>query len=675
MRISKIIATLSAAIVCSMGIGGGRVAHAQQEYTYQVSVAEETVNVAGLDLPGSTPLIDVLALVPELLKNADQTVSAGQYDILVEGISVDCAANSVVSHLHLSDVKSISISDSPTASQQRNGSGGVINISLINVPEGWSGRASMVASSAANFHESAMVNFRKDKLTVRSWLMADTSVPGFKNEFRTLDTDHGEIYRVDTVRNRSNYQMGRLFADYNPTSRDALKFRFWESTLRSDNIKHMQAVPTGESDAGGDSESMSTTVSATLAYAHSFAKGATLNAEIDYSYQPEYGMETRRNALKLDGEPMRKVESLVHGHNWTGLLAFGTPLVKSGDKVLLEFKTGLNVTAKSAANEYSEKVNLASPLVMPSSLDGNVVTNLSDRSLYASPYMEFGGGAAKLKYKASVRYQRYRSNMKTEGSEAEKSVQNDVTCNLSLGWQLAEHHLLRLVFDRGIIRPSNWQLYPLCVYRPDKNGLIIGNPDLVSSVLNSANINYVTDFRKGGSTYLINGSLGLVHTEGLINAIHGVINSGSLLPYTSYTNEGSSNILKADLMFSFKNGPLMLTFASNFYDKLQNVEEEKDYRMYYNCSFSSTYRIGSDWTLFGELIFNSPIKMPTIGYNSYLNGDLRISKTWTRLEAYAAVTDILHKSRREVTKNSVMTSYRYYDLNASSVVLGLSYKF
>ncbi|MDO5442891.1 MAG: TonB-dependent receptor [Bacteroidia bacterium] len=670
MRRSLKTAVLAAAFLMFEGM-----ASAQQQYTYQVNVSDQTVNVAGLDLPGSTPLSDILALVPELLKNADQTVSSGQYDILVEGISVDCAANSVLSHLHLSDVKSISISDSPTASQQRNGSGGVINITLASVPDGWSGRASINASSAANFHESAMLNFHKGKLTVRSWLMVDTSVPDFKNEFRTLDTDHGTIYRVDTVRTRSNYQMGRVFADFNPSARDSFKFRFWESSQKSGKLNYMEMIPTGESDAGGNSESQATTVSATLAYTHSFPAGSSFSAEIDYAYQPEFGMDGRRNTLYPDGEPTRKVETLTKGHNWTGSLSFGTPVIKSGEKVILDFKTGFNMTAKSFMNDYSEKVNFASELMVPSSLDGNVIISMSDRSLYVSPYIELGGGWSEFKYKASVRYQNYRSSMDTDGGEKMTSFQNDITANLSIGWQMDEHNLLRFVFDRGIIRPSNWQMYPMLVYRPDKAGNIIGNPDLVSSKLNSANINYVTDFKKNNSTYVINGSIGLIYADGLINSIHGVTNAGSLLPYTSYINEGSSHILKADLMFSYKNGPLMLTFASNFYDKLLNVNENKDYRMYYNGSFSSTYRVSPDWTIFGELVYNSPIMMPTISYNSYINGNLRISRIWTKLEAYAAVTDILHKARREVTKSGLMTSYRYYDLNASSVVIGFSYKF
>lgn len=651
-------------------------AFAQEKYVYLVDVSDKTLNVGDLDLPGSTPLIDIIALIPELLKNADQTVGSVQYDILVEGISVDCAANSVLNHMHLSDIKSISVSESPAASQQKNGSGGVIDISLNDAPEGFSGRASVNAATSSDFRESAMLNFRKDKLTIRSWLMLDTSTPGFRHEYRTLSTDHGAVYCIDTTRTRSYYQMGRLYADYNPSSKDTFKFRFWESSQSSDNIKYMQMVPTGENDAGGSNKSRSATVSATLSYTHDFSQGHSISAQFDYLYLPEYGVDERRNPFNIDAEPSRKVETLTHGHNWLGALSYKVPLIVKDGKNLLNFKTGVNLTAKSAENEYSEKVNFASLMLIPSNLSGDIVTRLPERSLYISPYIEFGGGGDKLKYKASARYQHYESTTDPGGGDKTRTTfKNDITGNLSVGWQMTPHQHLRLILDHGIIRPSNWQMYPLLVYRPDKSCYIIGNPELHSSTLNSINLNYITDFQIRNSNFVVNGSAGLIHADGLLSSTYGTKNVGMLLPYMSYENSGTSNILKADFLCSLINGPLTLSLAANFFDKLQKTDADRDYRIYYNCAFGSSYRITPDWTLFAELMYNSPVLMPTIESGSCLYGNLRVSKTWERLEAFAVVTNILHKARWEVAKSAVITTYRYYDLYPSSIILGFSYLF
>lgn len=668
----KTLRTITAVVVALLMLEGA--GHAQQQYTYQVSVSDKTVNLAGLDLPGTTPLVDVLVLIPELLKNDDQSISSGQYDILVEGISVDCAANSVLSHLHLSDVKSIAISDSPTASQQRNGSGGVINITLKEVSEGLSGRASVNATTTANFHESAMLNYKKDKLTVRSWFMVDTSIPGFENEYRTLDTDNGRIYRIDTTRTHSNYQMGRILADYNPTAKDAIKLRVWESTQNAESIKNMQVVPTGENDSGGKNNSKSTTVSATLAYAHSFAPDKTLSAQFDYTWLPGRGSDQRRNPMWVNGEPSRKVETLNRVNNWTGAISYGMPVIKKEEKTILDFRTGVNLTVKDTYNEYSEKLNLASMLTRPS-LDGDVVVKQNANSFYLSPYLELGGGWSRLKYKANIRYQYYQSSAIPIGEDDKvTSYRPAVTGNLSIGWQMPHQHI-RLVFDRGIIRPSDWQMFPLLVYRPDEAIHILGNPQLAPSTLNSINLNYIADLHKGQSTFVINGSVGYVRANGLINPVYGVTNIGMMISYKSFDNTGFSDILKADLLCSYTNGPLMLALTTNFYHKHQKAGDKKDFRTYLNSSFCASYRISNDWTAFAELVYNSPVKMPTIDHSAYVSGDLRLSKSWARLEAFAAVTDILHKSRREVTKTSYMTTYRYYDLNATAVTLGLTYKF
>lgn len=671
MRVLKSISLLFCALFFSSGA-----VFAQDKYVIEVDATDKVINVDQLHLPGSTPLSDVLALIPELLNSSDLSVYYGQFDIQIEGISVDCAANSIVEHMHLSDLKSISISESPSASQQKNSSGGVINLSLNDAPDGFSGRASVNLSTASQYQPSAMLNYHKDKLTVRSWLMFDANTPGQKNEYRTMLTDHGTIYAIDTTGTRDISQMARVYADYSPTSRDAFQFRVWESSSSSDNFKYMQMVPTGENDSGGSNANKSFNISATAAYTHKFSNDHKAKVELGYLYMPQSGNDKRRNTLVVGGSPNRMVQTLSRAHQMDGKLSYSLPLIKSGDDVRLEMRTGTNMTYKTAGNEFSEKVNLAGGLMAPSHLDGDIVMKFPETSFFISPYVEFGGGWTKFKYKLNLKYQHFESTYGLEGEEGEESTRsNDLTGNLNFGWQMTPHQHLRLVFDRSVIRPSGWQMVPVLVYRPDKGSYVIGNPELHSSRLNSVNLDYITDLHANNSDMIINGSLGLIHTDGLISTVHDVIGMGSLLPFITYENAGSSNILKANLLFNIMNGPLMMSLSSNFFTKLQKAGENQDYNIYYNCSLGAVYRISRDWTLASELAYNSPVYQPSVEHSPALNGSLRISKVWDKLESYAVVTNILHKARWEVTKSSELTTYRYYDLYASSIILGFSYHF
>lgn len=661
-------------ILSALFLVGG--AASAQEYAYQVGVCSKDINLRLLNLPGSTPLEDVLALLPEFLNNSDLSLSFGQYDVQIEGISVDCAANSIIKNMHLSDIKSISISESPSASQQKNSSGGVVNLKLNEVPEGFSGRASVNLSSSSEYQPSAILNYHKDNLTVRSWFMFDYYTPGSRNEYRTMVTNRGSLYAIDTTGSRSSSQMARIYADYAPTEDDTFQFRIWESSSTSDNYKYMQMISSGESDAGGRSSNESRNLSTTASYTHRFSNGHKLNAELGYLYMPQYGKDVRRNTLNVKGEPNKEVQTLSRTYQTDGKLSYSLPLIKAGDETRLEMKAGSNLTVKTIRNEFTEKSNLAGVLRIPSQMDGDYVMRYPESSLFLSPFIELGGGWKALQYKANIKFQHLKTtSVHQAGSNEISTYSNDLTGNLNVAWQMAPHHHLRLTFDESVIRPSNWQMIPVPVYRPDKSGYVVGNPDLMSSKLNSVNLNYVTDFKAKNSNMFINASLGFIHTEGLINSVHGFIDMGSLLPYISYDNSGSSDVMKAELMFNINNGPLMLTFSSNFFDKLQRVEEKKDYNLYYNFSIGSLYRITDKWNLAGELVYSGPIYRPTVEHSPSFNGSLRISKIWDSLESFLEVNNILHKVRWEVTKSTELTTYRYYDLFASSVLLGFSYHF
>lgn len=669
VRVDKIIAVLLAAVLIS-GTA------AAQKYAYQVGVSSKDVNLDLLDLPGSTPLEDVLAMLPEFLGNSDLSLAFGQYDVQIEGISVDVAANAVLKHMHLSDLKSISISESPSASQQKNSSGGVINLKLNDVPDGFSGRASVNVSSRADYQPSAMLNYHKDKLTVRSWLMLDLARPGMQNEYRTLETMHGTIYAIDTTGTRSTSQMARIYADFNPTSQDAFQFRVWESTSSSDNYKYMRMLPTGENDAGGSSANETRTLSATAAYTHKFHNGHKFNTEWGYLYMPQYGLDQRRNTLNVSGDPSRSVQTLSRQHQVDGKISYSLPLVKSGDEVRLEMKAGANMTVKSIANEFTENSRLAGGLRMPSQIDGDFRMSYPESSFFVSPYIELGGGWPKLQYKANLKFQHLKTTSTPQGVPDDVyAFSNDLTGNFNIAWQMAPHHHLRLVMDRSIIRPSNWQMIPVLVYRPDKSGLVLGNPDLLSSKLNSVNLNYITDMKVKKSNMFVNVSAGLIYAEGLITPVHDVMALSSLMPYVTYENQGSSDIFKANILFCLTNGPLMLTFSSNFFDKLQKVNDGKDMNMYYNLSLGSVYRISDKWSLSAEMTYNNPVSTPAISYSPAFNGHMRISKVWNRLESYIVVVNVLHKTRCEVTTSPDLTTYRYYDLYPSSLFIGLSYHF
>lgn len=670
MRVHRSIILILCAILLSAGTASA------QKYMYEVSITDKSINLNLLNLPGSTPLEDVLAMLPEFLA-PDLSLAFGQYDIQIEGISVDCAANSIIKNMHLSDLKSITISENPSASQQKNSSGGVIDLKLNDVPDGLNGRVSMNLSSTAEYQPSAIINFHKDKLTVRSWLMFDQYSPRTQHEYRTLDSEHGVFYAIDTTRSRNTSQMVRIYADYAAGANDDFQFRVWESTGSSVDRKFMQMLPYGLSDAGGSSASKANNLAVNTTYTHRTAHGDTLKLKFGHLYMPQYGNDKRRNTLNVDGEPSRTVQTLSHTHQTDAELSYAFPLIKSGDMTRMVVKAGSNLTLISANNEYTEEVSLSRLLAIPSHIDGDIQTSYPESSLFVSPYLEIDGIWKKFRYKVNLKYQHLRNTafQQDGGADDIYTHRNELTGNLNFAWQMTPHQHLRLVLDRSIIQPSSWQMLPILFYRPDMGSYVMGSTDLSSSSLNSINLNYVTDQQVRNSNILVNAALGLIHADGLISPVHNVYVKDSQIPYISYENSGTSNILKANLLCCLRNGPLMLTFSSSVFDKLQWAKGQEDYKVYYNLSAGAVYSINGQWTLAGEMTFNKPVSSQTVLFSPVLNGALRVSKAWKKLESFIAVTNIMHNSRREVTISPELTTYRYYDIYPSSLTLGMSYHF
>lgn len=661
-------------ILCAILLSAGTVS--AQKYAYEVGITDKDINLNLLNLPGSTPLVDVLALLPEFLA-PDLSLAFGQYDIQIEDISVDCAANSIIKNMHLSDLKSITISENPPASQQKNSSGGVINLQLNDVPDGLNGRVSLNLSSSSEYQPSAIINYHKNKLTVRSWLMFDQYTPQQQHEYRTLDSEHGTFYAIDTTRSNRSSQMVRIYADYAATANDDFQFRVWESTGSTINHNYMQVLPYGLNDAGGSSTSKANNLAVNATYTHRTTKGDTLKIEFGHLYMPQYGKDMRRNTLNVDGDPSRTVQTLFKTHQTNAELYYTFPLIKSGDKTRMVMKAGSNMTAISASNEYTEEIRLSGLLTIPSHIDGDIRTSYPESSLFVSPYIEIDGIWEKFRYKANIKYQYLKNTAFQQNGVADDLYvyTKDFTGNLNFGWQMTPHQHLRFVLDRSIIQPSSWQMMPIVFYRPDMGCYVMGSTGLRSSKLHSINFNYVTDQQIRNSNILVNAALGVIHAEDLITSVHKVYVRNAHLPYISYENSGTSNILKANLLCCLRNGPLMLTFSTSVFDKLQWVKGQEDNKVYYNLSAGAVYSINSQWTLAGEMTFNRPVSSQTVIYSPVLNGTIRVSKAWKKLESFIAVANIMHNTRREVTITPELTTYRYYDIYPSSLTLGMSYHF
>lgn len=621
---------------------------ADETYIVEIKPTKKIVHVEQLGMSDNAGVRDVLEMMPELLTRGASSLLAN-YSIQVDGKDVGQAREVVLMQTRLAEVKEIEISTSPTSSEQLNGTGGVINIKLKPVAnEGVSGVVMLDASTLWDVDPSVMINYRKEKFTLRSSVMMEYYRPTNFSNSSTVEP-YSSITRLDTAVTSYKQETAKLYLTYTPTERDELKVHVWETFAM--NRYTTNSGWTQMLDVSGeftdsafpllrqlnyiqhtDADGHQLMAEANMDYSHNYSRGGKFIVEATYNYgNTQYNSMAYQQLLGVLGGFIHLDTTKSQApHQVIGAIKTLHPLLASSSPHSLQLQLGVNANYVFGSSSLSIHTLMGTPDVLD--------TKTYNRVLYLSPYMQWDYSYSRWTVQAGARYQYYRTNACVE-KDANGTLTNDttinnnhcVTANVSLGCQVADGHHLRLLAARNIIR-SGMTIYPV----------------------HNAELNYIFSYRTVEHDVLTNFGLQYINTQMQTQTDH---------------------VLSVNAQLFYRHGFFSMAFAGNVYAKEEKFPTTRDWGFYYNLNWTPVFSFRHEWTLSAKFLYNSKVETVHADYGDCFFAELRLSKNIRSWNIHAELSDVFDYRSYDAVRTGDTCSMQTYDLYHRYLLVGAVYKF
>ena len=655
-RKSVFHATMAAACVALAALLPGR-ASAQ---AVQISLDSKVIMVDSLNLPANTNAYTILAMMPELLQRPGN-VSYSNYDICVNGMSVSEVSDVALSQIHLQDIESIEISESPISSYQKNGVGGCIDITLkdhgIKSDKVW-GSASMEMSYPLDIAPQLLIGHRSKDFTIGGILLSEIYKNSSSTETRTFNDNQFTGSQWNDIDARSRAQLARVYMGYQPTKNDRFQLNLSETYSYDKDIN----IPDHEDPKTSTEKSRATNLEALFNYKHTFGR-TSFTTEVQYTYNPGY---------KHNFHPeFQNYKNHFKTHNVSGKVDLKHTVLRGTNGKKMTFGAGckLNSAFKnedifSQALEYP-----ATPLYFEP----------ENKTFFVQPYASFETTIGKLRLKAIGEFQHYSYDI-NKMDESHSVESNDFTGKLIAEWHITPHRNMRLIVDRKLQRPNDEQLFPKRIFSAERQMYVEGNPYLTPVMSHEVRLDYVSDYRWGEHSLLFEAGASYNHVDHIINS---VIKGGSSAEgewgltqeYLTFENNGTNSILSANMMAMYSIRSFSVSFTGNVYHNNQHVNGEYNHYTYYNLSVNPHFNLKDGWHGSVSLTYNSKVKRVNSSLSDYTMSTMSVGKRWDDFFIYCFNKIALQKQAVDVQTDTSVRKERYYEMAPNVVGVGVKYNF
>lgn len=668
----------------------------QDDYLIEIKPTKKIIHVDKLGISDNTTVMDILEMMPEVVGRQADVLDfrLSNYSIQINDKDVGQSRDMILEQTKLIEVKQIEISLSPTVSEQRKGQGGVIDIILKDVEEGISGNATLDAATSfgksGQVSPSVYLNYRKGNFSMRSSLLFSASNVNHYQEINQFHNNGNEYLSMDTITELFHQETAKLNLVYD-TGRDKLDFWVWES-YGMDRVRTRSAV---EQDylLERDIPSVSTwnafeytqlttgrtqdlNVVTNIEYSHQYANGGCFDTEFDYSYTPSRGNNETRFIVPgmedIYGGYRYENSNKKQPHELDLLIKSKHQLLPASHPYQLTFEYGINGSYLLTNPGSNEGYYLDYTPV--DSLYENVDRNV--RVLYLSPYTQLDLTAGPLTFRAGVRYQYQHRKINIADLGTSFRQHHDVTCNVSLAYQVKPHHNLRLVAARNLVRPSDDQVYPFLIFTPTRSVGVMGNDSLNPAYYHSISLNYTFDHQV--KEHYMTGSVELnyLHVSDLIVPITRTTTvQNSTLTYKTYTNQGHSDVLSLNYSFFYVYRIFALNFSGNVYDNIRHTATGTESCWFYNIAVEPIFSFRHRWTLSAKFLYNSRVINSTSYQGDCFMAQIKLSKDWGNWNVHFMIDDIFDYRTTDCSFNENETIFTAYDLYKRCFIAGFCYKF
>ena len=650
---------------------------------FEFTPTKKIINVEPLGLNSNNSIQVVLDMVPELI-GRDGTSLYGNYAVQIDGNDVGESRDIVLLQTRVVEVEAVEIIELPTVSEQSGGQGGVINIRRKQLEEGFHGDVMLDGEVMWEVMPSVMFNYKKGPWSLR------TSLTGsYSNVDRNKETD--EYFRrhrdhtYDTIKSEYWQQTFKANAGYKQ-SNDELNLGFMLSygdekqhtgsdvdryvPIRQDTFRIIE----GWNHADAHEQRLS--IMASMDYTHTFDYGGKINLSVVYSYlwdrQPSH-MWTDGNLKEsfIGGlGPRKDVNNEDKPHDLTADLRTIQPLWKGENNNIFKLTAGSNFIVsggKSYSLEQQEK---------PSVLGNEVFMERDMKYIntYIAPYVQFDLIYGRWAMQAGAKYHFFDRDITSKEQHMNFDDEHDWTFNASLSCRVADHHLLRAVAARNLLRPTNAQKDTVLILNQIQSIYTKGNDNLKSTYTYNVNLHYLFDYNDKGHAVVLDVGGEYIRAEGLIRSKI-FIDPDVRVHYLGYYNVGKSDIMQLNTSLYYKYSIFSMAFSANVFGHFSNLNEQQSTMWYYNICFTPILRFDREWSLSGKVLYNSKVIEEGKEQGDYVSLSVRLSKTIKKWNIHVDFDNLFNYTIKDefVTDNS--HGVTEYELYPRTFRIGFGYSF
>ena len=647
---------------------------AAQKPMIEVSNDKKKINVHELGLPESTPLNDVLRMLPELLSRPASWMY-GNYAIEINDIDVGDARDAVLSQLRISDIKYIEVSENPISSYQNNGEGGSISINLIDLEDDGkvTGSVSLGASYPSDIFPTLNVGYKKGKFSIQALAIAETLSQNniIKNIDNEVDNEH--------ISKSSDYKFATEMAVvnmvYNPTLDNELKLSLSENWRKEDEITKVKTINSGTETLTSRQidEKRLTNLIARLEYNHYFGSASKPKSE-----KPRLKFETTMTYKPIKESSKYVFYSLDDDNkskSIAGKLEYLLPLAKQVHSDKMDFKIGTNFNIGKTDGDNRFDVTGMTQY--------NNISDTKEISTFFLPYFQAEYNKDKLSFKGIFEYQYYKYDVKSTDLQqlVQTQDQNDrfQTCNkaftgkLMVGCRFAPNQTIRLIVDRKIKRPSSSQIYPYLVLSTDEFAFIKGNPNLKPLLSHEITVDYITEVDNVTNSVMMNIGISFIQVNNVIvksKEQMPMVFENTLDEYYTFLNSGDNHIAKTNFMMFYKRKVFSILFTANVFNNIGSKDYlSSNHYTYFNSMISPSFRFKYGWNFTTSLTFNSKVikSNETLGDNLFAG--MILTKSFNKFDISASANISLLKNTKDFS-DKVTTTY-----NAITNIFGVGFRY
>lgn len=684
----------------------------------EIEVDKKIVLPQSLGLAESNTLREILEFIPELLnRGGDDLLS--NFSLQIDDQDAGLSQNVLLATMRLSEIERIEISTSPTASAQKNGEGGIINVKLKPVAKGLSGSATADIYTnflnTVNLSPAVFVNYGKDKWQIRANAILEYYRPQMHElrEIRTRDfsatTGRDTLSTVhDTARTHDLQETAKLHIGYQPTTQDKLTFVVMENT-RWQRTNTRSLATTYQPIAGyedlfkethtpitQDHTDRQFHLMAQAKYTHEYLSGGKFETSLLYTYRNQNDHSRKHYPTQTDSTLLPRQEladnsSTPHEVQFNISTKHAICPMQLGlydSEMWLTFEVNTSYT-DTRSSIYQEGLR-------DHTLDYEQHIALLSRQLYVSPVVQWDYRIGGVKLQAGVRYQMLRRRMHTDLRPDWTNHEHDITANINAVWKITAEHSLRFAVARNIVRPKDEQVFPHAYYLPATQELLVGNDSLHAAYFHNAGVNYLYSHRFsqiGDGRIITNVGLEYIRADGMIRKQRRTYPTPyGVIPYKTYINQTAGNVISATASLFVRYKVFSLSFSGNLYANLQQSGSTHNYYWYYNLSLAPIFAFRHHWTLSGKVMYNSKIETSYSLMGDCFYAQLRLSKDIGNWNIHAELSDLFDiqtvdrsntTSEQYATEDGIPVSSihqqetltRTYDLYKRLLMIGAVYHF